>query len=196
MTYSPTKPDIGPSPKLDAPQIRTNFTQFNTAFALNHTSLNDRFQGDHEDVILTNQADPTLSGDETILYSKSATATTGGPQPQLFAMIPNFLPIPGDTTKLNAPIGMQLTYNSVNIAGPQYQSFLPGGYILYFGSGTGNSTITLSPAPTAILVAIATATTALSGGLPNQASTTNITATQFDVKTTGTTFVWYAIAKA
>lgn len=215
MTYSPNKPDAGPSPKVDVSQIQTDFSQFASIFANNHTALNDRNQGAHEAVILNRQfVDPGVTEDLSILYTKNA-ASKGGTQLQLFVQIPKFLPTDQDTT--NAPNrGMQLTYNSVNIAGPIYQSFLPGGYLLYQGSVSGNTTpnvliadtVILSPAPTQILVTIATPNTRTSAGTPipfNVSTTINtVTNDRFTINSTGNgssgsipySFCWVAIARA
>lgn len=205
MTYSFIKPDAGPSPKDDVTQIRTNFSQFATLFNINHTALNNSNQGDHEAVVLTLQTvDPTVTEDLDVLYCKDASSQAGT-QPQLFVRIPDFLPNANDpTVTKNDP--MQLTYNSVNTAGPVYQSFLPGGYLLYFGSTSNIAVnITLSPAPTQILVAIATPNTMTSVGtaVPFSVSTTILSNSTFKINSTlnGTgpvipySFGWVAIAK-
>lgn len=162
MTYTPIKPDAGPSPLLDAPKIQTNFSQYAAIFSstiaginYNHTALNDANQGNHEVILLQRQTtDPTVEGNETILYCKNATSNAGT-QPQLFLRIPTFLPTQFDArVSTNTP--MQLTYNEVNTAGPVYQSFLVGGYLIYFGTVNAiPSTVTLAPAPTSIVIAIA-----------------------------------------
>lgn len=178
MTYLPNIPIDSLSPKDTALQIQTNFAQFASIYANNHTALNGNFQGDHEGVILTNQAaDPGVTDSMAVIYCRNATSKAGT-QPQLFVQIPKFLPHSPDTT--DAPnFGMQLTYNQVNIVGPnQYQSFLPGGLLFYFGVDSGTSVvgssiadiITLSPAPTQILIAIATPGS-LRLGLPLTVST-------------------------
>lgn len=201
MTYIPTKPDAGPSPFVDASTIQTNFQQFGIIFANNHKALNKFGQGDHTTVILENQAsDPGITTSLVALYNKNAGAATGGPQPQLFFQIPKFLPTQYDTS--NIPnVGMQLTYNTVNTSGPtQYQSFLPGGYIIYFGS-TMNAAIpiTLSPVPSNLIVANATMTTTTGGGVPFSVSTSINSASQFTINTNATgayTILWFAIAGA
>lgn len=204
MTYSFIKPDGGPSPKVDVVQIRTNFSQFATIFNGNHTALNNTNQGDHENVILTKQtADPGVTQDLDVLYCKDATSQAGT-QPQLFIQIPKFLPNQFDTTQAeNTP--MQLTYNSVNTAGPVYQSFLPGGYLLFFGSTSNIAVnITLSPAPTKILIAIATPNTMTTAGtpIPFNVSTTILTNSTFKINSTlngsgpviAYSFGWMAVA--
>ena len=203
MTYSFIKPDRGPSPLIDVVQIQTNFSVWGTIFAINHVGMNAAKQGDHTFVVLENQAaGPPLIGDETILFSKNAPAMTGGAQPQLFVKLPVFLPTANDPTPSPSPIAMQLTYNTVNTAGPQYQSFLPGGYILYFGSVSnvsGSTIVNLSPAPTIVLMAIATADKVGSGNLPFQVSTKLISSFQFNIFTnasTPNTIQYWALAKA
>lgn len=205
MTYNPNKPDPGPSPRLDAPNIRNNFSSWNTNFNANHTAMNNRFQGDHEDVIFELQTvDPGVTEDLVALYSKNVT-TKVDTQPELFFQIKKFLPTEFDTYPAeNTP--MQLTYNTVNTAGPVYQSFLPGGYVIYFGSTNDITTnITLSPAPTTILIAIATPNNMTTVGtpIPYSVSTTIISNTDFKINSTLNaggpvvpyTFGWVAIAK-
>jgi hypothetical protein len=229
--YSPLKPDAGPSPRIDVVQINTDFAQFAAIFSntvggvtYNHTGFNKKNQGCHESVIMELQAaDPGVNNDLTVLYNKNGPAVTGGPQPQLFLQIPQFLPkIPDTTANLN--LGMQLTYNQVNIAGPQYQSFLPRGelgagdtggiYLIYMGSDTGvtaqntniSDTITLSPIPSQILVAIATSTNLTTVGNPQAftVSTNIINNFQFTINSTSNLgggaipydFRWVAIARS
>lgn len=179
MTYNKLKPDSGPSPLLDVSIIQGNFSDFSTIFALNHIALNDRNQGAHGRVILENQSDdPGVTEDLAVLYNKDATSNVST-EPQLFAQIPKFLPTNLDTTDADN-VGMQLTYQQVNTAGPVYQSFLPGGYLFYTGSVTGVSIpnvitsllITLSPIPTRIITAIANSNTVTNpGGRPFKVST-------------------------
>lgn len=211
MTYRRNKPDPGPSPKLDASIIRTNFSDFNTVFTVGHIALNQQNQGDHGVVVFEKQAfGPTDVVNSIALFNKDATSHAGT-QPQLFIKIPKFLPTNNDTT-VAQNTSMQLTYNTVNVAGPQYQSFLVGGYLIYFGSGSGTTnaknptsdTITLSPVPTKILVALASANTdqAASPGDPFTIATEIISTSQFKVRTGGNnkttpnipySFTWTAI---
>ena len=201
MTYSPITPQSQPSPAATQLQIQTNFAQYALKFLVNHSALNTSTQGDHEKVILENQSgDPGVFNDQVSLYSKNATSKSGI-QPQLFAQILKFLPTPGNAR--DAPnIGMQLTQSIVNTTGPnQFQSFLPGNYMLYFGTVTANGTVTLVPAPTTILVAIAIPNNVSGGGTPTPFSAvTNIkTNSTFDINSNSTgvfTITWIAIATA
>jgi len=189
MTYNPNIPVGKDSPANQQAQIKTNFSQFPTIFSstalgvvYNHTAINTANQGKHEAIILTQQtADPTIDNDFVSLYAKTAVQASGNSL-QIFERIQQFKPtIPND------PI--QLTFSTVNVAGPQYQSFLPGGYILYVGSESGTAinannlafNITVSPTPSILLTPIAATNTssARSGALPGQIGCkicTNITA--------------------
>lgn len=219
MTYSPTSPQGVPSPLAQAAQVRTNFAQFAALFShtigaaiYNHMALNDPKQGDHASVIFQNRSgDPTITTNLDVLYSKDATSKAGT-QAQLFLRIPNFLPTFQDpSTPGNDP--MQLTYNAVDLTGPDYQSFLAGGYLIYFGSFTGNTvpgsginvTRILSPAPTILLLAIAVPNTMTSVGTPVPFTVSTVINTvtndRFDVNSTANgsggiipySFKWIAI---
>lgn len=213
MTYSPNIPEPSSSPKSSVASIQTNYSQFASVFSdtsggvvYNHMPLNDFNQGKHAAVLIQNQGGDIGIGDTqslAILYSKTAPAAAGN-QPQLFVQIPKFLPTKLDTTKFNNP-GMQLTYNSVNTSGPIYQSFLTGGYILYFGSTTTIGTpIVLSPIPTNILCVQAipqgTSTVGSQTNVPydvgvvvTQPNTIKINSTRAPG---GAKFLWMAIASA
>ncbi len=191
MTYTLSKPDPGPSPKLDAPLIKGNFSAYAPILAINHVALNQKNQGDHSQIIFEKQPfGPGVVESETVLFNKNASAATGGPQPQLFIKIPKFLPTGNDTSNATNT-SMQLTYNTVNVAGPQYQSFLAGGYIVYFGSLSGMTVaktvtvnlVTLTTVPTKILMAIAISNTIQSvmPFAPLNASTKVLTASTFNV---------------
>lgn len=160
MTYDPSQPRVSDSPAVSAPFIQTNFAEYAAIFSrlvagviYNHMPFNAQHQGKHAAVLLENQsADPGVTQDLTILYNKNATSAVST-EPQLFAQIPKFLPTPQDTDP-GPNIGMQLTYNNVDTAGPQYHSFLIGGYLIYIGEilpVVGNVTVTLVPTPSEIL---------------------------------------------
>lgn len=201
MTFSITVPEPQPSPKDTQVQIQTNFSTFQSIFSGNHTAINNTNQGNHEAIILENQAvDPGVVDDLVALYCKNARSATSK-EPQIFAQILKFLPTDLDTTNAaNTP--MQLTYNAVNNAGPVYQSFLIGGYLLYFGVTSNIAVpITLLPTPTVINLAIATATNSHgSSSIPNDVSTTITQPNQIKINSStavgGDTFWWIAIAAA
>lgn len=210
MTYDPQIPLVTKSPNDSASPIQVNFSQFAAIFSnlaggvtYNHLPFNNTQQGKHGAVLFQNQsADPGITGDLAVLYAKNATSNTST-EPQLFAQIPKFLPTDNDTTNAeNTP--MQLTFNSVNIAGPVYYSFLPGGYIFYFGNVTTNNDIeqiTLAPIPTELLVMIATPNTVESSSpnRPIKISVNKISNSIFNVYTTfagSRSFNWFAIGRA
>jgi hypothetical protein len=206
MTYNPNIP-IGVNPPANqVVEIQTNFSKFASIFStttgsntFNHTAFNTFNAGDHETILFELQTTaPGVTLDLDVLFSMTASSKLGS-QPQLFLQIPKFLPTLLDTNNPGNP-AMQLTYNSVNTAGPVYQSFLAGGYLLFFGSTSNIATnITLSPAPTAILIAIAYPNTVQSTGnsSPFTVSTTIISNNQFKINsnlgTTPYSFTWMAI---
>jgi len=200
MTYVPDTPQAKPSPKDTQAQIQTNFSQWAAQFVKNHSAMNSSSQGDHEAIVLENQSiDPGVTQDQVTLFCKNFVSQVGT-QPQLFAQIKKFLPTINDPTNaINDP--MQLTYNSVNLVGPnQFQSFLIGGLLLFVGS-TNNiaATITLVPSPSSIHMAIAIPSN-LNGGVPNNVSTSVTQPNQFKIDSTsavaGNVFYWIAIGKA
>lgn len=215
MTYDPNIPNIPSSPSTSASPSQVNFAQFAAIFSnatggvvYGHQPLNDSNQGKHGVVLMENQAaDPGVTGDYSVLYNRNASSASGS-QPQLFAQIPTFLPTIQDP-KVAENLGMQLTYNSVGIIAPYY-SFLPGGYLLYFGTTSNISVpIVLAPIPTEILCVQAYATATGMVTIPTGVPQTDVpfdayvTVTQPKTiligstrATPGSTFFYLAIAKA
>ncbi len=159
MTYNPKIPKATASPKDSASPIQVNFNQYVSIFSrtaggviYNHIAFNDIHQGKHAAVLMDKVSNPPgVTQDLSVLFNKNAISNAGT-QPQLFAQIPKFLPTKNDTTKADNA-AMQLTYNQVNTAGPtQFQSFLIGKYLIYFGSSSSGVTVTLTPTPTKILM--------------------------------------------
>jgi hypothetical protein len=209
MTYSPLIPSPASSPKDSAAPIQVNFSQFASIFSTgtgvvyNHYPLNDNQQGKHGSVIFDQISDPTVNLTLCSLYAKNTiSAVTPSGQPQLYARIKQFLP----NGTPNFP--MQLTYNTVNIAGPQYQSFVVGGYIVYIGSiqptfptpppVPPRFTITLSPTPSSIVCVQAVSQYIV----PNSGvgvTISNVTASTFIINTplyqNTFTYYWMAIGK-
>jgi hypothetical protein len=198
MTYSPSIPQDLPPPSVSVDFIRTNFSQYALVFDNNHEALNKNSQGKHTNVILQNQSiDPTITSNFDTFYSKSVISNSSTSE-ELFVKIPQFLPIP------NTNLPMQLTFNSVNNSAPVYQSFIAGGYILYFGQITNApATITLSPKPKKIVCAIANGNTFTTVGTPSPLDASvlvNANNFQFDIYSTGSTsapggylITWFAI---
>lgn len=156
MTYNPLIPIGEDSPANQAAKIRQNFSSLASVFSrtvagsvYNHTPFNNFNQGDHETILFQKQSsDHGVSLNLDVLYAKDVVSASST-EPQLFVQIPQFVP-----NKTNSP--MQLTFNVVNTVGPIYQSFLPGGYLLYFGTAPNNALpITLVPTPKEIIIVLA-----------------------------------------
>jgi hypothetical protein len=205
MSYNPNIPVDNDSPANQVTKIQTNFSSFNTIFGTEHGDLTIADQGKHEAIKLKLQiSDPGVTNDYDVIYSKNTTSTAFGITPQLFLQIPEFI-----ANVINSP--MQLTYNAVNTAGPQYQSFLPGGYVLYFENITGVApsaanlvfNITLSPTPTSIVCPIAytNSMTTVGTPIPCAIMVSNVLASTFDItmQSPGAgqnySLTWLAIAK-
>lgn len=201
-TYDPNQPQNLPPPATGVNSVRTNFSTYATVFDNNHVALNVSNQGKHTNVIFQEQSsDPSVDGSFSALFGKSVVAASATFQ-GLFAKIPQFLSL----DKPNNP--MQLTFNVVNTTGvPFYQSFLPGGYILYFGSipsaNIVNTQITLVPAPSKILCVIPNPTKFAGVGInpskPIQVAVTVNNASQFTINATFPTgtgdIKWLAICR-
>lgn len=197
MTYDPNQPENLPPPKTGISSVKDNFNIYDSVFDNNHEVLNSSNQGKHTNVIIQQQgSDPTVEGSFDTLYSKSVTSNSSTSQ-ELFARIPQFLPV----DKPNIPT--QMTFNSVNTAGPVYQSFMAGEYIVYFGQTTNIAVpITLSPAPSEILCVIANSNsfTNIGTAIPNDvgvvvnANNFQFTITSFAI-TNPYLFTFYVIAK-
>lgn len=148
--YNPNIPQDLPPGTVIVDEIRANFSQYAMVFDNNHEPLNNSNQGKHTNVLLQQQStEPVVNGSFDAFYSAEVTSNSSVSE-ELFVKIPQFLPpqFPNDP--------MQLTFNSVNTVGPNYQSFIAGGYIVFFGTVLGpTNTITLSPKPKKIVCAIA-----------------------------------------
>lgn len=216
MTYDPQIPLVTESPLTSASPIQVNFDQFAKIFSTlagglfrNHVPFNNANQGQHGAMIFQKQtADLGVTQDLDVLYAKDYVGQVST-EPQLYAQIPKFLPTSLDTT--NAPnTPMQLTYNSVGMAGPLYYSFMPGGYLVYFGMVIGTNltsySLIMSPTPKSLLIAIANPNTVETNSFhrPMKISTDITSNTTFFVNSTvGTSpspalysFTWFAIGIA
>jgi len=205
-TYDPNQPQNLPPPAEGVQSIQGNFATYATVFDNNHEALNLSNQGKHTNVILQEQvSDPSVDGSFDTLYSKSVTTNSSTSQ-ELFARIPQFL------TDDKPNDAVQLTFNTVSTAGPtQYQSFLPGGYLLFFGQATQIAqanppvipiVINLSPAPSEILCVIANSTNIIgTGGVWGQPIAVKVVnSSQFQINPTFTVLVnkiitWFCIAR-
>lgn len=192
--YNPLQPQNEPSPAIATTQMRTNFTQFNNIFGNNHVSLNDSNQGKHNSVIFQEQSSDPGAIDYDSVYSKSVT-TAAGTSSEMFVQVPQFLP----NSQPNLP--QQLTYNSIIKTGAPItyaQTFLPGGYVFYFGIITSvPQTITLTPTPSKIVCAIAQPNQFAGSGAPFDVETQVLTANTFRITSSSATgsytFRWMAI---
>jgi hypothetical protein len=194
MTYSPVIPKVNSSPLTSASPIEVNFSQWANIFSANvggvvynHMPMNDFNQGKHGAVIMQRQpTSPPITQDLAVLVAINTT-TAAGSQPQLFAKVPQFT---GYTN-----FAEQLTYNQVNTTGPQYQSFLPGGYLVYFGSTTTTGTpISVAPTPTNIIIALATPVSTTSYDCSTQVFQPNMFQINSAAAPSGTTFLYFVIA--
>ena len=205
--YDPNQPTDLPPPDIGIQSIKSNFSQYAIGFGNNHVPLNATYEGKHTNVILQQQgSDPVVEGGFDSLYIKPIISNLI-PSEELFVRIPQFL----TPDKPNDP--MQLTFNIVNVAGPQYQSFLAGGYIIYWGKiasvvGVINSTITLVPKPSKIICVIPNptrlvgVTSLVSAPLPLFVTLSTINVDEFTIKSgtianpkiTGDVF-WLAICR-
>lgn len=205
MIFDPTKPTDLPPPSVSVDTIRTNFSSYADVFDNNHIALNLSNEGKHNQVILQQQfGNPVVNGNFADLFSKIISAQSGNSQ-ELHAMIPRFLP--NDF----AYQPQQLTFNIVNTVGPnQYQSFIAGGYIVYFGKvtqGPGSAvslSVALSPTPSQVVCVIANSTTVINSStfFYQPVAVNNVSTAGFNVNPSGSNpgpggqdFYWICIAK-
>lgn len=126
MTYNAGIPNATDLISVSQGQIKTNFTQLNSQFGIDHVAFNTgsgNGNGFHKQVTIPTPlvSNPTLSGTYGEFYTKSVSGTTQG----FFA---------------NASTVTQLTGAS-SISGSGYTT-LPGGVLMQWGSGSysnGNS---------------------------------------------------------
>jgi hypothetical protein len=190
MTYNPNIPQANPSPEVQQPKVKTNFSQFASVFSsssggvnYNHSALNTGNQGKHEAVMMEFVVPPLTDDDFVSLFNFTKTSAVNSTQ-QLFAQIPQFLPngIPN--------ISEQLTYDQVNTSGPQYQSFFAGAFLVFFGSVSGTTgslanivnTITLTPTPSLILAPIASANSVVASGVVLPVCSIGVTVAALPIK--------------
>lgn len=120
MSFNPNIPTIADPILQSYFQLRANFQAINSAFAVNHSSLNGNQDNAGAHTILTlrpQNVDPITATDENALYNKLISAV-----PELFFM-PN-----------NSQAPIQLTYPSlVNDKSNNQYSFIAGPFVIYFG---------------------------------------------------------------
>lgn len=141
MTYDPMIPNANETPKASPSQIKTNFSVFGTAEAINHVAMNTIGYGKHAVVLFKQQSsDPTVNSSFGAVYCKTAVQASGNALNLFFRTMP-FLP----PAYNNAP--QQITFNviqytgvAVTLIGPppsvytnMQQTFMFGGFLIYTG---------------------------------------------------------------
>lgn len=114
-------------------QIKANFQAINSAFAQNHSALNQPTQGMHDLLLFRSQtSDPVTSATQIALYTKLVSTF-----PCLFFM-PNSTQTP-----------IQLTYPSIKVDSTNTQySFVAGPFVIYGGvinAAVQNQLVILTP---------------------------------------------------
>ena len=156
MAYSDT-PLANEALKTSQPKIRTNYSDIQTAFSVNHSPVSGANNGKHTKVLFPEGAAQTAAVNQIVMYAQEYTETT---ETELFV-------------RKNAVAGIPFTaYGSNVISGATvYWTFLPSGVLLKFGnfsfSGTASAEIDLNAAgPTftaaSIFSGVATANNATS----------------------------------
>jgi|SRR3989338_4180530 len=135
MAYSDT-PLSNEALKTSQPKIRTNYSDIQTAFSVNHSPISGANNGKHTKVLFPEGAAQTAAVNQIVMYAQEYTQTT---ETELFV-------------RKNAVAGIPFTaYGSNVIAGATvYWTFLPSGVLLKFGnfsfSGTASASINLNAA--------------------------------------------------
>lgn len=145
-TYLPSIPNADDLISSSQGQIKTNFTQLNNQFGVDHTEFNNggvNGDGFHKKVTFTAPiASPSVSSTQGIAYPKTSTIITpSSSNTEMF-----YKNVTGD---------IQITSSTLNSA--QGEGFIPGGLQVKCGSGAitntfSNTTVTFTnPFPTATL---------------------------------------------
>lgn len=140
MTYDVNIPSEEQSPSVSQPGIKINYFEYDRIFKLNHMEMNNDNEGNHSFVIFKNQSsDPSVIPPVGTLFGKIGSGVANSAN--VFFKTSKFLPNQENTAEL-------LTFNVAANIIDQYQSFMMGGYIVYFGIGltplAGSNTITFA----------------------------------------------------
>ena len=139
MTFNPAIPATGQSLGETRGPILQNFSDINTAFAVNHTSMEDSNDGKHLFLQMPEQTTPfpTTAVDEGALYTKVSTADT--PIATLFWRQENS--------------GTEIQMTGVDpVSAVSGHTFLPGGLMMQWATetatgGAPGSTLITFPVP-------------------------------------------------
>jgi hypothetical protein len=191
MTYSLTVPQDGQTLGSSKPQVRTNFNDAFTSFAINHVDFNTMNTGWHTFITLFTQsidiAVPGTSGAN--VYSK---LFAGNSLPQLFLK-------QGSTTTTYQLTGTALAASSTPSPIANGFTWLPGGLLIQWGSF-----IDTAPSPLVFPIAFPSAMFSITESNSNTNTTIAFTTTigspttgiNYAVKSaTGSTIRWIAIGK-
>lgn len=121
-TYTSNIPQPSDDPSQSQDQILQNFQSLNTANSVNHIAYNDADEGKHKFLQMPEQGSaPTTAADEGAVYTKVSNSTT-----ELF------------WRRESNGTEVQLTDGTPTAAG-KGETFLPGGILIQWGTGTGTS---------------------------------------------------------
>lgn len=128
MTFNPNIPQPNDLISQSQAQIQTNFSQSDTAFGIDHTAFSTvSNQGKHKKSSYIEQAsDPVTSANEVAVYSKELSGAS-----TLYLR------------KENAGTVVQMSGQDPTVAAAG-STFLPGGVILKWGSGSVTNTQTVN----------------------------------------------------
>jgi hypothetical protein len=188
MTYTSNVPLSGQTLGATRPLIETNFQQIATVMAVNHEAFNASGEGKHKFVQLTHQgSDPATAASEVVLYNKLGA---GPAEQDLFMRAQSSSDIYQLTRVDNTNFAKFATSTGGNSSG---WTFLPGGMLLQYGSGSATPVSSNITFPKAFTNAPYSVTIGQKGS--NQTNVPSVTTTNFSVITpSGTSnFYWMAI---
>jgi hypothetical protein len=179
MAYNQNIPLVTDYMVVSQPKLLSNFQTIFSVFTKNHVNLNasdpGKLQGMHTVLILREQTgDPATAIDQVALYVKSVSSST-----MLFYR-PSNNQTPIQLTYPSISTGLQSTNPDVFL--PQQYSFMPGPFVIYFGTISINDgqIVTLLPATTLVFVSVIQKNAAAAG--KQNAAATNIVGNQFTVR--------------
>lgn len=174
MTYTNNIPQSTDSPSDSQPQILANFQSIATVVNKNHVDFNDGDEGKHKFLQMPEQSSaPTTGANEGGLYTKESNSIT-----ELFFRRES------DGTEIQLTDGDPST-------GTSGYTFLPGGLLLQWGTGSGSTLGTTVNFTTSFSTVYQVVGSVISTSGDRAVSISSVTTSGFTAKTQGNNTISY-----